>query len=307
VESEKLRFWFENTLKSRRNSSSYTPIVICAQRLATDDLPGFVLENYPDDCAIVRFPAMVDGVSQIPETISTKDLLDTQRVNPYAFAAQYQQEPVILGGNLIKLADFKYYDQDDRPKMEVKIMVIDTALKSKEANNYSVAQVWGRSQHRAFIIDQVRGKWSPNDMLVAVRRFWEKNNKSGEPLAYVAVEEAAAGYNLMLELRKRGIPARGIVRLKDKVSRVKMVLPYQQTGMVYLPRNASWLPAFEIELAQFREDGKSAQDDQVDCFSDGVGLLLAKPTSILNVLGTAKRPSGGPVTPNLPTAALLRR
>jgi len=103
------------------------------------------------------------------------------------------------------------------------------------------------------------------------------------------VEEAAAGYNLMIELRKRGIPAKGIIRIKDKVSRVKMALPYQQTGMVYLPRQASWLSAFEIELAQFREDGKSSQDDQVDCFSDGVSLLLGKATSILQVLGQKKR------------------
>jgi len=285
VEGEKLRFWFENTLKSRRNSSQFTPIIICAQRLAVDDLPGFVMENYPNDCAIVRFPAMVNGESQIPETISTKDLLDTQRVNPFAFAAQYQQEPVILGGNLIKLADFKYYDMNDVPKMELKVMTIDTALKSKEANNFSVAQVWGRSQHRAFLIDQIRGKWSPNDMLQAVKRFWEKHNKASSPLSYVAIEEAAAGYNLMLELRKRGVPARGIVRIKDKVSRVKLALPYQQTGMVYLPKNANWLAALEVELAQFREDGKSTTDDQVDCWSDGVNILLGKPTSILNVLG----------------------
>jgi len=289
VEGEKLRFWFENTLKSRRNSSQFTPIIICAQRLATDDLPGFVMENYPNDCEIIRFPALVDGESQIPETISTKDLLDTQRVNPFAFAAQYQQEPTIMGGNLIKLADFKYYDQTDLPKIELKIMTIDTALKSKEANNHSVAQVWGRSQHRAFLIDQIRGKWSPNDMLVAVRRLYEKHNRSGSPMSYVAVEEAAAGYNLMIELRKRGIPAKGIIRIKDKVSRVKMALPYQQTGMVYLPRQASWLSAFEIELAKFREDGKSSQDDQVDCFSDGVSLLLGKATSILQVLGQKKR------------------
>lgn len=289
VEGEKLRFWFENTLKSRRNSSQWTPIIVCAQRLATDDLPGFILENYPDDVHLVKFPAMLNGESTIPETISTKDLLATERVNPFAFSAQYLQEPIVLGGNLIKLADFRYYDEGAPPKWEMKIITADTALKAKEHNDYSVFQCWGRSLKRAFLIDQIRGKWSPSDLLANARKFYDKHHRAASPMNYLAVEEAGAGYNLMMELRKKGIPAKGIIRLTDKVSRVKVILPYQQTGMVFLPKHAPWLPAFEQELASFREDGKSSKDDQVDTFADGVNLLLGKPTSILAVLGTAKR------------------
>lgn len=288
VEGEKLRFWFENTLKSRRNSSQWTPIVICAQRLATDDLCGFVMENYPEDTVVVKFPALLNGESQIPETVSTKDLLDTQRVNPFAFSAQYQQEPTVLGGNLIKLANFKYYDVEAPPRWEMKVMTCDTALKAKESNDYSVIQCWGKSLKRSFLIDQIRGRWSPGDLLMNARRFYDKHNRTGSPMNYIAVEEAGAGYNLILELRKKGIPAKGIIRLTDKVSRVKAILSHQEVGMVYLPRNCAWLPTFEQELAAFREDGKSSRDDQVDCFADGVNLTLGKPTSILSVLGRPK-------------------
>jgi predicted phage terminase large subunit-like protein len=286
VESEKLKFWFENTLKSRRNSSQWTPIIVCAQRLGPDDLPGFLMENYPEDTVVVKFPAMVNGESQIPETVSTKELLDTQRVNPFAFAAQYQQDPIIIGGNLIKLANFKYYDMDDPPRFELKFMTCDTAMKSKESNDHAVVQCWGRSQKRAFLVDQIRGKWSPGELLANTRKFYEKHHKSKSPMSYIAIEEAAAGYNLMLELRKKGIPAKGIVRLTDKVSRVKVVLPFQEVGMVYLPRQAPWLPGFEIECAQFREDGKSSRDDQVDAMADGIFIALGKGTSILSVLGS---------------------
>lgn len=291
VESEKVRFWFENTLKSRRNSSSWTPIVICAQRLAIDDLPGFILENYPDDVELVKFPALVDGISQIPETVSTKDLLDTERVNPFAFSAQYQQNPVILGGNLIKLADFRYYDYGEPPKLEMKIMVMDTATKAKTANDHSVIQCWGRSLHRAFLLDQVRGKWEPAQLLKNARAFYEKHNRAAQPISYCAIEEAGAGFAIMQEMRKRGIPAKGIIPLQDKVSRVEEVLAFQQTGMVYLPKNAPWLPAFELELAQFRKDGKSTKDDQVDTFAHALKLVLGKGTSILSVLGKTKKPS----------------
>lgn len=289
VEGEKLRFWFENTIKSRRNSSQWTPIILCAQRLATDDLCGFVMENYPDDCVVVKFPALVNGESQIPETVSTKDLLDTQRVNPFAFSAQYQQEPTMLGGNLIKLADFRYYDAGSPPKFEVKIITVDTALKAKEHSDYSVLQCWGRSLKRSFLIDQARGKWQPADLLANARRFYDKHNRAGSPMNHMAIEEAGAGYGLMMELRKKGIPAKGIIRLTDKVSRVKAILPFQQTGMVFLPKDVLWLPAFEQELAAFREDGKSTKDDQVDCFADGVNLTLGRPTSIFASLGNKNK------------------
>jgi hypothetical protein len=55
--------------------------------------------------------------------------------------------------------------------------------------------------------------------------------------------------------------------------------------MVWIPKEASWLPAFEQECAAFREDGKSRHDDQVDVFADGVFLCLGKGTSILSVIG----------------------
>ena len=285
VESERVRFWFENTIKSRRNSSQWTPIIVCAQRLAIDDLPGFLLENYPNDVELIKFPAMVDGVSQIPETISTKDLLDTERVNPFTFSAHYQQEPVVLGGNLIKLANFHYYDYGDPPKMEYKVITCDTAMKAKESADHSVLQCWGRNQHRAFLLDQIRGRWDPSELLRNAKVFYEKHHRAVSPVNFVAIEEAAAGYILLMEMRKRGVPARGISRLNDKVSRVKVILPYQVTGMVFLPKGAPWLPAFEVELAQFREDGGSKNDDQVDAFADGVFLILGKGTSILSVLG----------------------
>jgi predicted phage terminase large subunit-like protein len=292
VESDKLRFWFENTLKSRRNSSQWTPIIVCMQRLDPDDLSGFLLENYPEDVEHIKFPALINNESTIPETVDTKSLLDTQRVNPFAFAAQYMQEPIIIGGNLIKLENFRYYRYEEAPKFDFKVITCDTAMKAKEANDFTVLQCWGRTtkpEKRAYLIDQLRGKWSPDQLLKHAKVFYDKHHRSQSPVTYMSIEEAAAGYTLMTELRKKGVPARGVVRHKDKVTRVKDVLAYQATGMVYLPSGAPWLAAFEAECAQFREDGKQARDDQVDCLADGILICLGKATSILNVLGQSKR------------------
>lgn len=297
VESEKLRFWFENTLKSRRNSSQWTPIILCMQRLDTEDLSGYLLREYPDEVHHIKFSAILpNGESAIPETVSTKSLMDTQRVNPFAYAAQYLQEPTVLGGNLIKIEDFRYYTAEYAPKYEFKVIVADTAMKTKEANDYSVLQCWGRYQKKSYLIDQMRGKWAPSDLLSNSRAFYEKHHKAASPVSYMCVEEAAAGLTLIQDLRKKGIPTKGVIRVRDKVTRVKQILAYQATGMVWLPKDAPWLPAFEQECAAFREDGKSTHDDMVDCFSDGVFLCLGKGTSILSVIG-GRRPAPAPEPP----------
>ena len=79
------------------------------------------------------------------------------------------------------------------------------------------------------------------------------------------------------------------------MTRVKDILNYQATGMVYLPKGAPWLSLLEAECAAFREDGKAKHDDQVDTLADGVLILLGKGTSILQVLGKERRPDR-PVT-----------
>lgn len=289
VESDKIRNWFENTLKSRRNSSQWTPIIVCMQRLDPDDLSGFILENYPDDVAHVKFSGFVNGESTIPETTDTKSMLDTQRVNPYAFSAQIMQEPIVIGGNLIKKADWHYFEHDEPPKFDMKIITCDTAMKAKESNDSSVLQCWGRYRRQAYLVDQIKGRWSPSQLLTNATTFYRKHNITGSSISTFSVEEAAVGFTLIQDLRKKGIPARGVVRHKDKVTRVKDILNYQQTGMVYLPKGAPWLAEFESECSSFRDDGKSRKDDQVDCFADGVLILLGKGTSILSALGIRKR------------------
>lgn len=288
VESDKIRNWFENTLKSRRNSSQWTPIIVCMQRLDPDDLSGFILENYPDDTAHIKFSGFVNGQSTIPETTDTKSMLDTQRVNPYAFSAQIMQEPIVIGGNLIQTKDWHYYDPKNPPKFDMKVITCDTAMKAKESNDESVLHCWGRYRRQAYLIDQINGRWSPSQLISNAATFYRKHSLPSSPVATMSVEEASVGFTLIQDLRKKGIPARGVVRHKDKVTRVKDILNYQQTGMVYLPEGLPWLASFIAQCASFRDDGKSRKDDMVDCFADGVLILLGKGTSILAALGTKK-------------------
>lgn len=311
VEGDQLRFWFENTLKSRRNSSQHCPIIICAQRLATDDLPGFLLEKYPEKCHLLKFPAMINGESTIPETVSTDSLLDTERVNPFAFASQYQQEPVILGGNLIKLEWLQTWDHRTAHTMrwEKKIITADTAVQSKQHNDYTVLQLWGTVERRAYLIDQIRGKWDSSTLLQNAGVFWGKHQTMESPIQQFIIEEAASGPGLIQQLQVLGIPAEGVKRLKDKVARVMDILAFVRTGMVFVPEDDHWVQALRMELAAFRQDGLAPHDDQVDAFADGIAHTLGTGLSILDVLGASRnRRQSGMIPVNMraaiPTAAV---
>lgn len=287
VERDKLVFWFENTILSRVNSPN-TPIVLCAQRLAPDDLCGFLLENYADELIHLKFPAMVNGESVIPETKSTEGLIATQRVNPFAFAAQYMQDPVVLGGNLIKTEWFPRYNIDELEsiRFEQKIIAADTALKTKTSNDKSVMGCFGVIGKTTYLIDVFHAKVEGPELLIAAKSFFAKHHNDQGVVRAFYIEDASSGAGLIQELKRVGLPVKEVQRMKDKVTRVQDVLPYWATGRILFPRDgdAPWLVPMLNELAAFRGDGKSRHDDFVDMLELGTSKTLGKTISILDVL-----------------------
>lgn len=285
--AESISFWFENTILRRRNSDQFCPVIIVQQRLAPNDLSGHVLETYPEKTLHIIVDAEdEEGKSRFPETFTTETLQTTKKANPFVYWAQYRQQPIVLGGNLIKTADFEFYSEDiSGYKWEKKVIVCDTALKTDEQHDWSVIQCWGKLNGKAYLIDQVRGKWESPDLINNFRAFYRKHHVTGSPIGRVTIEDKAAGTGTGQALRREGIPIEAIERNKDKVTRVQEILPYVVTHMIVLPKNVTWMPAFLSECAQFRKDGKALHDDQVDCLCDGVWFTLGKPLSIFDVLG----------------------
>lgn len=296
VQAETINFWIENGLKSRRNSSEWCPIVICAQRLGDNDPPGYVLTNYPDVTVHIKVPQIAaDGSNNFPETRTIEDTERTKTANPFAYWAQLQQEPIILGGNLIKTADFIEEEINDAIQWEQKILTADTALEDDQANDNSVLQCWGKLRGHAYLIDEAIGKWESPELLSTAVTFWNKHNirtdthRVGSPLSRFIVEKKASGHGLIQQLQRLGIPAEGIERTKDKVTRVQEVLPYIATHCVHINRNAPWLGVFKNECAAFRKDGKSTRDDQVDAMCDGIWTLLGGPVSVFDAMSRSPR------------------
>lgn len=296
VVSESTRQWFETTLKDRRNSDRFCPIIICAQRLAPMDLPGYVMETYPNDFKLVKFKALLDdGTSAFPETISAKTLqaYKATRIGRFVLASKYQQEPTSLGGNLIQTDSFVRFALVDVVgwEWEEMFITVDTAMKIKEANDFSCFQLWGKMKQKGYLLDMIHGKWESPALLSNAIVFSNKC-RDAYPMAplRMVIEEKAAGIGLIQQLNVAHVPAEGIERDIDKVRRVQAILPYQESGLICIPNEKRedappWVAKFLNECAEFKPDGTHLHDDMVDAMCDGASFTCGRALSILDVLG----------------------
>lgn len=292
VETENVRENFELTFKGCRNSDRFTPIFINAQRVGPDDLSGYCQSTYPTKTFSLKFPCYINGRSQFPDTWGDDTCTELQktRIGRFVLASQYQQEPIALGGNLIPVDKFLRYDVRTARGMKFQriVLTVDTALKVKEANDFSAAQAWGVLDRRAYLLDEVWGKWEAPELLTNIVAFYRKiqGDFPGVGLRLV-VEEKAAGTSLLQNLRKQGTPAEGIERDLDKVRRIQNVLPHIESGLVYVPQPGStpWIDGTINECAAFKPDMTHAHDDRVDCLADGIELTIGGPPDIFAALG----------------------
>lgn len=120
--------WFDNSLLSRLNSQAAGVIILVMQRLHVDDLVGHVLEKggwdvlslpaIAEDDEVIRYDTLIGprmfrrraGESLHPARFSVAGLQALRgSIGPYNFAAQYQQNPVPIEGNLVKRSWIRRY------------------------------------------------------------------------------------------------------------------------------------------------------------------------------------------------------
>lgn len=299
------------TVKSRK-ANPETPIVVIMQRISDADPSQFIRDgNLGPDWSHVIIPAVIDETyvneleakyrdeiqrdaegrfSYWPYKERIEELLamekgqagsDGAATSRHVFAAQFQQNPVSLGGNIIKSEHFKYYSV--LPVIKYRKIFCDTAMKTKEANDNSVLSCFGLGEdNKLYFIDTLVGKFEAPELERRVIAFWNKHlNKDIYPadkfgqLRQLVIEEAASGVGLLQKLKLLGqIPIKGIIRVKDKLTRVLDVLAYIESGLVYLPSDASFISDFITECAAFTADMSHRRDDQVDVLTDAIVDLL---------------------------------
>jgi len=266
--------WFSTTMESRANNKPNTPIIIIMQRLHEMDLSGWLLSGgNGEKWDHLNIPAITaDDESFWPDQFPLSELRRMEAANSYVFAGQYMQRPAPLGGGVFKDHWWQYYDIS--PRIEWRAIYADTALKTKEQNDYSVFQCWGKSTSgQAVLLDQIRGKWEAPELLTHARAFWAKHRatQTQGALRKIDVEDKASGTGLIQTLKREGIPIIARQRNIDKLTRAYDAAPFVESGNVLLPRNAPFLSDILAEASAFPN---AAHDDTLDPLFDAVSDML---------------------------------
>lgn len=304
------------TVKSRKANPD-TPIVVIMQRIAESDAVGFIKSgNLDGEWKHVVIPAVIDKayIDKLPPKYQAmidltlmneagrmsywayKEPLEQllrmergdgsdasgSRISKHVFASQYQQNPVALGGNIIKGDNFYRYSV--LPKIKYRKIFADTASKTKEYNDYSVFEEWGYADNgKIYLIDMIRGKWEAPELQRRAVAFWskckERDSSAFGFLREMIVEDKSSGTGLIqtLKLPPYNIQIKPQERDRDKISRVMDALPYIESGLVAVPENASFTNDFIAECEAFTADNSHDHDDQIDPMLDAcIDLLSTK-------------------------------
>ena len=328
-----------NTIRSRRGDKSKehpTPFVSIQQRLHADDATGFMLAGGMGvPFHHVAIPAMIDekyiqsldepwrslcwetvkdtdsvvvgGVrywSYWPQMEDVNDLLQLWEKDRYTFLSQYQQNPMALTGGIIDTSWFRTYTT--LPKLTHRAVYVDTnSGKVEDWLDYTVFTLVGMGvDGNLYIIDVVRGRWDPEDLLKKAEEVWEKWRMAGTmrimPMRHMAIEEKQAGQGLITTLKKRSttpgqiaIPVKEIPRGtgQNKLVRCLNVIPQIKTGKVFVPAThtedgqklssvfyedgtiagtTEWVLTAMTECAAFSADDSHDNDDILDTWMDAI-------------------------------------
>ena len=281
---ESVQQWFSNTLLSRLDRKADDAIILVMQRLHMDDLAGYLLEQ--GGWIHLNLPAIAECEQRVvigPGRVHVRkagDLLHPERepretlealrlsMGSIDFAAQYQQEPVPEGGNLIQWRWFKAYSEPPGWQPGDRIVVSwDTALSGKELANYSACVVLQVRGETAYVLDVIRERLDYPQLrrrVIEVHRRW----RSIVANYALLIENKGSGMSLIQDLKGEHIHAVPVDPEGDKVMRMNAQLARIDSGSVWLPTRSPWLADFKQELLAFPA---GRNDDQVDAFSQALG------------------------------------
>lgn len=282
---DKVWDWFTDDFFTR--FSEEAGLLAIMTRWHIDDPIGRLRLKFGNAVKCITYPAiaMVDelnrkeGEALFPEHKSRHFLLERKEVMAKNdWEALYQQNPQIIGGEIIKGENFGFYKEP--PIIKYRNIYADTAMKTKERNDYSVLEHWGLgADGKLYLLDLTRGKWEAPMLEKMTKAFWHKHSdldavRFGQ-LRKLKVEDKASGTGLIQSLRSKAlIPVEPIERNTDKYTRVMDILGYIESGYIMLPENAPWVLDFIAECEAFTADDSHLHDDQVDPMCDAINDML---------------------------------
>jgi len=232
--------------------------------------------NGPEGEPLFRDPRTTPNSLLCPERFDENYVAqEKEAISARVWNAQYQQQPEGAGGVILKRNWWRpwrwpdwhaEYRKTERPLPDIfeVVQTYDTAFESGEQDSWTVRTTWGLFQYSELTRDErnrthhatperthaillERRRWRPGfgemrDEAIESAKTWEPDR--------ILIEKKASGHSLISELRKKGLPVRGVKVDGDLVYRAHMSsLPLEKGAVWYVERR--WAEDLINECAAF--------------------------------------------------------
>lgn len=263
-----LQSWFTDTMLSRTENGF--KIIIIMTRWSSNDLAGYVLDNF-DDVIHINYKAVQDnGEMLCPDILSKADyLLKTKNMNKDIRDANYQQAPIDIKGRLYsKIKTYADIPKDDKgnPLFKYILNYTDTA---DEGSDFLCSICYGMYDNSYYILDVLYTKDAMEITEPATAEMLTKNNVG---CAIIESNNGGRGFARSVEgeCKKRGNHHTSIQWFHQSKNKVARILSNSTAVMnnVYFPVN--WedrFPEFAMAIKSYQKEGKNEHDDAPDALT----------------------------------------
>lgn len=317
------------TLFSRFNDPRKPKFVLNMQRLHDDDPTGNLLKE--DGWYLLKLPAEAKSRSYSYSMrgkqwdLAENDLLFPLRFTPqvlsnarallgeYGYAGQYLQEPVPVGGGLVKLEWMQYYAQGSVKPKEMNLAILvdpaggddDEKQKKDKNSDWTAMMVVGLApDNNYYLLDAIRDRLNPTeriDILFALHRKWNTLTGKSPKVGY---EKYSMQSDIHYINKKKHddayhFPLITVAGPKSKTSRVSRLVPDMQNGRWYLPQallyvdgeGRKWDLIQELLNVEVKTFPMSKFDDMLDALSRVYEpeLCLSFPKPKIGMVAKARR------------------
>lgn len=253
--------WFNNTMLSRTENNF--KLIIIMTRWASNDLAGYILENF-DNVRHINYKAVQDnGEMLCEEVLSQKDYeLKTKNMNKDIIYANYQQEPIDIKNRLY--SSFKTYEK--LPPAHYIMNYTDTA---DEGSDYLCSIDYLMFNKEYYILDII---YTQEAMEITEPKVAQMMTKDNVGYANIESNNGGRGFarNIQRELKHLDNNHTKIHWFHQGENKVARILSNSTAVMnnIYFPINWKdrW-PEFAKHILHYVRDGKNEHDDAEDCLT----------------------------------------
>jgi len=276
--------WYLSTFRTRIWEGG--AIVVLMTRWHEDDLAGRLLAQDSDQWEVLRLPATSEGEGDplgrpegeplAPLRFSAEELARIEaEVQSVVWAGEYQGLPVAPGGNLFKRPDFGTV-LPERPAFLTHWVRYWDKASVEGGGDYSAGVLMGRGGNIYYVLDVVRGQWSPSQRNIVIRQTTEQDAATCPRYSVWVEQEPGSGgkesaLNTVSELAGYDVHAETVTG--SKIVRATPVAAQVEVGNLKLIKDREgrrWNAAYIDEMCAF-PNGK--HDDMVDGTSGSFAKL----------------------------------